>query len=211
MELFSDRMGITSPRNKVQLNSVDILLRNKLWNAIETFYWEGFVGSLSDRPRLHNLMKILWHEYFKLPLDTLEPWWADCRKELREKFFRCSWYEVYNFIEFLPRSYEVYTGENTNSGFRKFCNGVLQEEVSAYRFVGETIVRITNKEEIDEVEAALSRGGALRPIQTHLSSALDKLSDRTNPDYRNSIKESISAVETLASLTFPRSLVQSEC
>jgi hypothetical protein len=32
-------------------------------------------------------------------------------------------------------------------------------------------------------------------VRVHLSSALQKLNDRKNPDFRNSIKESISAVE----------------
>src|SRR5690606_9806988 len=34
-------------------------------------------------------------------------------------------------------------------------------------------------------------------VHIHLSEALNKLSDKTNPDYRNSIKESISAVESV--------------
>jgi hypothetical protein len=37
----------------------------------------------------------------------------------------------------------------------------------------------------------------LKGVHKHLESALEKLSDRKNPDYRNSIKESISAVESL--------------
>jgi hypothetical protein len=35
-------------------------------------------------------------------------------------------------------------------------------------------------------------------VATHLRRALELLSDRESPDYRNSIKESISAVESLA-------------
>ena len=35
-------------------------------------------------------------------------------------------------------------------------------------------------------------------VNAHLGRAMELLSDRTNPDYRNSIKESISAVESLA-------------
>ena len=37
-------------------------------------------------------------------------------------------------------------------------------------------------------------------VTAHLDSALTKLSSRDNPDYRNSIKESISAVESMASI-----------
>jgi hypothetical protein len=37
-------------------------------------------------------------------------------------------------------------------------------------------------------------------VQEHLATALNYLSDRTAPDYRNSIKESVSAVESLCNL-----------
>jgi len=40
----------------------------------------------------------------------------------------------------------------------------------------------------------------LRGIHAHLKRALDLLADRKSPDYRNSIKESISAVEAICNL-----------
>ena len=38
------------------------------------------------------------------------------------------------------------------------------------------------------------------PVTSHLNQALSHFSHRTNPDYRNSIKESISAVEALVKI-----------
>jgi len=40
----------------------------------------------------------------------------------------------------------------------------------------------------------------LQPVREHLNQALKLLSDRKKPDYRNSIKESISAVESLSKI-----------
>jgi hypothetical protein len=57
------------------------------------------------------------------------------------------------------------------------------------------ITQITSEEEISEIEEALKN--APKPVDIHLKTALDKLSDRKSPDYRNSIKESISAVEAI--------------
>jgi hypothetical protein len=37
----------------------------------------------------------------------------------------------------------------------------------------------------------------ISPVNEHLHRALELLADRKNPDYRNSIKEAISAVEAL--------------
>ena len=56
---------------------------------------------------------------------------------------------------------------------------------------------MTSEEEIIAVEEALSTSDSLQPVRIHLKTALDLFSDRKNPDYRNSIKESISAVEAL--------------
>ena len=38
------------------------------------------------------------------------------------------------------------------------------------------------------------------PVRVHLQSSVDLFSDRKNPDYRNSIKESISAVEAVCQI-----------
>jgi hypothetical protein len=82
--------------------------------------------------------------------------------------------------------------------FRVICNHVLKRESSAYRFVGKIISPVTNEAEINAIEdAAATDHDSLRPISTHIETALRLLSDRNKPDYRNSIKESISAVESL--------------
>ena len=55
------------------------------------------------------------------------------------------------------------------------------------------IVEITSKEEITAVESAIK--DSTEKIKMHLNKALELYSQRPNADYRNSIKESISAVE----------------
>ncbi|MCR4321721.1 MAG: hypothetical protein NUV74_15460 [Candidatus Brocadiaceae bacterium] len=51
-----------------------------------------------------------------------------------------------------------------------------------------------------EIEEALEATKLLKPVLYHLKSALDLFADRKSPDYRNSIKESISAVEAICNL-----------
>jgi hypothetical protein len=73
---------------------------------------------------------------------------------------------------------------------------VLKREHAAYRIIDGRVVEITSEEEIAAIEEALTAGGEAPGIRTHLRAALAKMSDREEPDYRNSIKESISAVES---------------
>ncbi len=72
--------------------------------------------------------------------------------------------------------------------------------MSAYRFVDSKLVEINSKEEIVEIESAIRNADKYNSVKTHLSTAIDLLSDRKKPDYRNSIKESISAVESLTKI-----------
>jgi hypothetical protein len=59
---------------------------------------------------------------------------------------------------------------------------------------------ITDETELSEVSEAISHG-PYAAVSTHFNTALSLLADRESPDYRNSIKESISAVEALCRLS----------
>ncbi len=110
---------------------------------------------------------------------------------LREYFFKTEWNEVFDLIEFIIANWPSQVTSNLCSGL----NMVLTEENSAYRLVNGQFGEITNDTEVEEVNAASSAG--LDGVSTHITAAVKFLFDRKNPNYRNSIKESISAVESL--------------
>ncbi len=74
-------------------------------------------------------------------------------------------------------------------------NMLFRQEYVGYRFVSDQIVPITDDLEIGEIEQACKT--PFDGARTQLQKALGFLSDRENPDYKNSIKESISAVESV--------------
>ena len=76
----------------------------------------------------------------------------------------------------------------------------MERELSAYRFVNGKIAQITSEEEIASIEEAAATKDQFNAVSIHLEQALDFLEDRKSPDYRNSIKESISAVESICKL-----------
>lgn len=101
---------------------------------------------------------------------------------------------MYDFLEFVAQN-KFYFMDSEE--FQKACNQVLENEKSAYRFLKTEIVEITGEQELKTIEAAVDKSVRFGGVQTHLITALKHLSDRQNPDFRNSIKESVSAVESL--------------
>lgn len=182
-------------KSLMQVDSMDNDLRTGLWNALTLFYWNKLKQRYDNE--MHILFERLWNDYFKRPIDTLSDNWPATYKEIREYFFSSKWYEVYDFIEFTANNYP---DDSVNREFRDYCNSVLERELSIYRFVGGKVTPITSDAEIAEIEEALDSTRPLKPVNTHLKRALELFADRKCPDYRNSIKESISAVESICKL-----------
>lgn len=200
---FSERYGYKKVREIVQIDSIDEPLRNALWSLLKVFVWDhmrespgiyrGYFLSSDSNKEIRELCDCLWFSYFKKPLDQRDNEWDKVHGQLRKYFFGCEWYEVYDFLEFVTNNYDRYQFKDH---FIAACNKALEKEISAYRFVDGLISRITEQQEVDEIERALET--ALGPVRTHLRRALELLANRESPDYRNSIKESISSVESLA-------------
>lgn len=138
---------------------------------------------------IYSQIQRLWHSYFKKPIDTIPKTWEKTISEVRYYFFDAEWFEVYDIIESLLN---IISNPNV---FREFCNKVLARENSAYRFIDDKISPISSSTEIESIETVLATTELLPGIHAHLQQALHHLSDRKSPDFRNSIKESISAVE----------------
>ena len=220
---FSERIGFKPIKNIIQIDSMDTELRNSLWNALVTFYWgqipintrfdyfkrEKYLSQLHDgKDEFASLILKLWGNYFKHSLHELPQFWktrspsrvSEVYGEIQSYFFNCEWYEVYDFVEFIPENYYSYHYRDRNEKFIEYCNAIMKRELSGYRFVDGKIARITSEEEIISVEEAIDVGDQFKPVSLHIKQALDLFADRKSPDYRNSIKESISAVEAMCKL-----------
>jgi len=201
MTLFSQRQGYTPIEKALQRESIDDELRNQLWNNLTVCLWnlwtprDSFGGHRSEESKnVELLFQEYWLCYFKRPLDEMLPfrdYGYSGYKMMREYFFSAEWYQVYDFIEFAIKKCPLEWSE----GLTKQINISLEEENSAYRIVGHEITEITDLNEINSIKESLDI--PFQEVQEHLESALAMLSDRKQPNYRNSIKESISAVEAL--------------
>ncbi len=195
---FSQRIGKREIKTELEKEGLSQELRNSLWTLI----LEYTIGTKPDSSgygekfsKKSYFFRSVWINFFKRPIDNLpvlygEVSYSDAISDVREWFFTSDWDLVLDFVEFC-----VNYDENL---FVVYFNAILKRELSAYRFIDGNLVEINSKEEVIEIETAITNTDKLKPVKTHLKRALELISDKKNPDYRNSIKESISAVESLA-------------
>lgn len=200
MKSFSERKGLKPVREVIQTEGMSDELLNSLWNALQLSVWDSD-GFLHDRngklPQIDEFSAHVWFRYFKKPIDQRPSWAYTDRserilREIRSYFFAAAWNEVYDFLEFV-----VGVLEKNKPLLAKVLNRILELELSAYRFVDGRLVDITGEQERQMLEEALG-DTRFAGVASHLDRALALLSDRKQPDFRNSIKESISAVEAMA-------------
>ena len=179
------------------MDYMDNDLKNSLWNIIWAIIIEPMrrYQWVKQTPQ-YALLKDIWFSHLKEPTDEIPLSTERFSSTFRDRFFSWDYLETYDFIEFIV----ILNIPNIdNQELIKSFNTILKTELSGYRFVNGQLAPITSEEEIKEIENAINstESGKLKGVSIHLAEALNKLSDKKNPDYRNSIKESISAVESV--------------
>lgn len=199
---FSERNGYKSVREIIQKESIDEALKNGLWNCIGLCIFQKYQkanptlrGNPIKNSNLNNFFSLLFHRYFKKRIDQMPSLIESTITEIETLFFtKYKWYEIYDFIEFIIENFPF---NSSKENFILLLNDCLTSENSAYRIINNQIIEITSEQEIQSIEEAFENTSPYSGVQQHLKQALQLMSDRQNPDYRNSIKESISAVESI--------------
>ncbi|PGD45082.1 hypothetical protein COM33_13195 [Bacillus toyonensis] len=199
---FSERMGFAPVKDLIQVTSIDDDLRNGLWNTFESIII-GPCLKASDysyaevyKPRngFEEFMVNQWCNFFKFPLSKMSKFFNSWLKTIEELFHAMEWHQIYDFIEFTAQNFKY---KPTVNKFKTECNSILERELSAYRFVENTLIRINSQQEMDSIESAINFKSSKTFVDRHIEQALRLMANRENPDYVNSIKESISAVESI--------------
>lgn len=212
---FSRRNGIISlPEKETVKDFPDYILaaiRNQSYDFFENILHGLYMNHVTD---FHAIKKYIWCYYFNMDLKELEhrsndiifilEWLADSLHNIRLQWFhKLDILELYiNLLNDLlihdVKDFEKEKFHKAHTEFHKWI-GNLNDEFArlhyAYRIVRLQIVEITSPIEIEAVEEAINEGKD--SVSTHLMAALQHYSHKLNPDYRNSIKESISAVEVI--------------
>src|SRR5450631_173308 len=189
---FSDRLGITKPRAALQIESIDEPLRNGLWQACIEHLIKPTDRTYDYDSIFIEIMSLIYVDFFKKTTDSVPYGHAAGIQSVRSWFFSAEWWEVYNFIEFLlPIGGSI---------FSERVSEFLEREKSGYRIIDEHLVPITDRIEINSITDAISTGNRFASALEHLKTAVDLFAKKPRPDYRNSIKEAISAVESAAKI-----------
>ncbi len=195
---FSQRMGL-SPLKDMQINEMDRDLRISIWNFLYDFFYNNVLEK--DLLLYEETQDYIWRRHFIMPADENN---MDMftKGYLKKHILNTDWYCVYDLLQliaFYLKEAEPRYFFNVFSAYSLYLNGVLEREKAAYRLIDNEIVPITDKQEINELEEAFEQTkDRFKNVHKHLSTALHLMSDRSKPDYRNSIKESISAVEAIS-------------
>lgn len=190
---FSVRVGVTSPPKELQCEVMNDELRNSIWNIIAL--------AVSEDGDWKRVLRFLFINFYKKAIDTLPYADWECRKWFFENFLKLEWNRVYELTEMFTNNISKLTGERiTPSEFEKHLNEMLKRELAGYRSIDCLFVPITNQSELDEIKTSLSQVDKYAGVRLHISNALSLLGQKPIPDYRNSIKESISAVESVTKI-----------
>lgn len=196
MNRFSDRYGYTSPRQ--------VMIRECLPNDVENCICSCFdklkkyFYDADENEAYEDMQIYIWEHYLH---KRRTDFYYERDKNIVVAYIRCAnakWYEKINILEYsigmlFAASNIQYRFKSIYLNFVKDINSFFKEVNFAYRVIDAKIVEITSEEEIVAIEQALQDSND--NVTLHLKSALQLYSQKPDGDYRNSIKESISAVE----------------
>lgn len=203
---FSDRNKIAPISTKIQIKEFDTRTRNRIANLLKQWYMSIPAGITT-----YNFCTKLLDEMFSLFItDELE----NTLLHHEDRFLSTYVYshildgtfdEILTIVEFFANQISLlkdeYLRDSNNwddppyPDCKKEINDLFEQEFVGYRMIDKQITPIIDKIEVGAINQALSN--AFDGPKSHIRKALAFLSDRDNPDYKNSIKESISAVESM--------------
>lgn len=207
---FSDRNAIKSQNIEIQLKDFDERTRIQLKNMISKLYDATYEHDLNDwKDEIQQFFRHIFDEVYSVSIDVKRHYeYEDIFDEINETILHGEYDDVLTLVEDIIQYwdnyliekeaydyYDCYNDEYRDASLYQVMNKFFEKEYIGYRFIGGIIVPISDDYEV----AAIEEGIACKfdSVKKHFLKASTLLSDRDNPDYENSIKESISAVEAI--------------
>lgn len=194
MESFSIRNGFAD-RESNNLRKTSNTLRERIWACFYKQEYDYYDTSEYDHftTGIEDMMMEMGVQY-EFPENSI---YKRRNAERLHQYVVNSdgmWFRIYDFIE----KYLNIKDKETVKRMTKEFNRILEEEVVPYRILNGSVIPIVNEEELETLRQVIN--SEYDSVSTHIKKALELYSDRQKPDYENSVKESISAVESMCNI-----------
>lgn len=204
---FSDRRGIKPLNIKMQLDELDKRTRIGIANLLREWYDDGKFAQYRS-VFCERLLKDIYSEFVDDQARYIIKYQNDdfIESYIYLPISENSYDEVLTVVEYITNYFIQWQISQCQKGFLYYdlidykaeINELFQREYVGYRFIEGEITPISDDIEVVEIEKSLDI--EFQGCKSHIKKALGFLSDRENPDYKNSIKESISAVESICQI-----------
>lgn len=201
---FSDRNGIKPLNTEIQLTEFDERTRIALFNSIVYFYELLYsqYEVCEEKPQrfFSYILEGIYSMERKVDSAYSEKAFFNV---VHETILEDSYDSVLTVVEAIVQHFDEYLIANPRYKYSRkspsiiqtFFNNLFEREYVGYRFIGGLISPISDEIEVESVNVAVNN--KFKSVREHISKANTFLSNREKPDYKNSIKESISAVEAI--------------
>lgn len=207
---FSDRRKIQPLDNEIQIYNFDERTRNKIANLIKRWYGMIYQKGYSSQ-FLKSLLNDVFGEYVSYDLEDRIKYHDDKIFEefIYDAIIEEDYASVLTLVEYITVFFNDFKNHylqinyfpsyrNEFLDFVKELNELFKEEFVGYRMIENQIAPISDDIEVEEIKQGLNI--QYDGCKSHIKKALTLLSNREKPDYKNSIKESISAVESICKI-----------
>lgn len=203
---FGERMGFLDS-DFLQINGINARLRNRLWNL---------VNDIINEPSLDFCIKeIAQIVVDRCGVEINEYHYSNVSKikgMIQNNLDEYDWYIPYEIIEtifecidtiiadvnLIPRYQDLDELFGLPNKYENRLEKILTSEKSGYRMLNGEFVPVTNKQELESINESLKT--PYDSVNQHMQKAIEAFSSKTNPDYEGTIKNAISAVESMCSI-----------
>ena len=146
-----------------------------------------------------NFCMLLWVHHFHFARDAF-PGITNVWAHVKSLVIDGRWNEVFDLLESMVHHLgRSFTGRmsTVDTGIVNALNDTFEHCLVGYRFIAKQITPVDSEAEANAIVEAMTSVDKLEGARHSLNRAIELLADRQSPDYANSIKESISAVEAV--------------
>lgn len=201
---FSERKGLKHFSDMVQTNDLNERTRNKIYSVISEKFDDlsiDYSNTLKDK-----FVEYLYKELFSKTERDIPMWGNDYDYDtvfntIYAIIIEYDYTDIFTFIEgiitfFVVADKITYNRYNYKNEYIKSISNVFKNENVNYKIINNKITDIVNEQQINSIEETLNN--PYKEVSGHYVKAIEQL--YSVKDFDNSIKESISSVESMCQI-----------